>query len=231
MTGAHIRVSQLCKTYEMGTRVVSVLRGVSLQIEPGERVAILGMSGAGKSTLLHLLGGLDAPTEGKVWIDGEDIYRLSPARLAAFRNSRVGFVFQFHHLLPEFTALENVAIPARIAGLGVREARSRAQGLLERVGVAHRADHLPTELSGGEQQRVAIARALVQRPALLLADEPTGNLDTKTGASIHALLDELNQEIGMTLVVVTHNETFASHLSRKLLMRDGLLQELETLQN
>lgn len=231
MQGAKIRVDNLHKTFALGARSVSVLHGVTLCIEAGERVAVLGASGAGKSTLLHLLGGLDAPTSGKVWIDGQDLYQMSPAALARFRNGRVGFVFQFHHLLPEFTALENVAIPARIAGASADEARQRAQALLDRVGVQHRLDHLPSELSGGEQQRVAIARALVQRPALLLADEPTGNLDTQTGASIHRLLDELNQEMGMTLVVVTHNEHFAMHLPRKLWMQDGLLQPHKIEQN
>lgn len=210
----------------MGVRDVPVLRGVSICIEPGERVAILGTSGAGKSTLLHLMGGLDSPTSGGVWVDGQNIAAMTPVALAQFRNMHVGFVFQFHYLLPEFTAIENVAMPARIGGKKEADALESARLLLDRVGLSHRVDHLPSELSGGEQQRVAIARALVQRPRLLLADEPTGNLDTRTGAEVHALLNELNQDMGLTLVIVTHNEELAVHMPKKLYMQDGVLLDV-----
>jgi len=202
-----------------------VLRDITLSIAAGERVAIVGASGAGKSTLLHVLGTLDAPSAGEISIDGQATTRMSSSQLADFRNRTIGFVFQFHHLLPDFTALENVAMPALIAGLDRAKALSRADGLLRRVGLGDRLEHRPGELSGGEQQRVALARALVMEPRLLLADEPTGNLDTKTGEEIHNLIVELNREFGMTLVVVTHNAEFARRMPRVLNMADGKFVE------
>jgi lipoprotein-releasing system ATP-binding protein len=184
---------------------------------------VVGASGAGKSTLMHLLGGLDRPSSGSVRFEGEPIYDYPPARLDAFRNRTVGFVFQFHQLLPEFTALENVMLPARIGRLPVAEAEERAVRLLEAVGLSHRLDHKPGQLSGGEQQRVAIARALVMAPRLLLADEPTGNLDSATSAEIMALLDRMHAEHDLTLVVVTHSEVLAGRMDRIVRMVDGLL--------
>lgn len=191
-------------------------------------VAILGSSGAGKSTFLHLIGTLDLPTAGKIQIDGVETTTLGQVALAQFRNRTIGFVFQFHHLLPEFTALENVAMPALIAGRKHTQAISDASALLARVGLSKRLVHRPGELSGGEQQRVALARALVMKPSLLLADEPTGNLDTRTGAAIHELMIELNQEHGMTMVVVTHNEDMAAQMPRCLRMKDGRIEEDRT---
>lgn len=202
---------------------VDVLRGVDAEIRRGERVAIVGASGAGKTTFMHLLGGLDRPSSGTVTFAGEELYRLSPARLDEFRNRSVGFVFQFHQLLPEFTALENVMLPARIARLPGGEARERAVALLESVGLAHRLAHKPGQLSGGEQQRVAIARALVMEPRLLLADEPTGNLDSVTSGEIFALIDRLHARGNLTVVVVTHSEALASRMDRTLRMSDGCL--------
>jgi lipoprotein-releasing system ATP-binding protein len=203
--------------------MIEVLRGIDLDVRPGERIAIVGASGAGKSTLMHLLGGLDRPSEGSVRFDGEAIFAYPPARLDAFRNRTVGFVFQFHQLLPEFTALENVMLPARIGRLPVVEARDRASRLLIEVGLGHRLDHKPGQLSGGEQQRVAIARALIMAPRLLLADEPTGNLDSTTSGEIMALLDRLHAECNLTLIVVTHSETLAGHMDRIVRMVDGSL--------
>lgn len=213
----------LCKTFDHeGTRI-DVLRDVDLTVQRGEQVAILGRSGAGKSTLLHLLGTLDAPSSGTVIIDGTDTSTLSARALAAFRNRTIGFMFQFHHLLPEFTAEENVAMPALIRRTGRAEAMKQARALLEQVGLSHRLTHRPGELSGGEQQRVALARAIVLRPRLLLADEPTGNLDTKTSDDIHELFTQMQVEHGMTLLVVTHNPELASRMPRRLRMADGRL--------
>jgi lipoprotein-releasing system ATP-binding protein len=194
---------------------------VNLTVEAGDMVAIVGASGAGKSTFLHVLGTLDAPTSGRIQIDEQDLTRMDAAKLAAFRNRTIGFVFQFHHLLPEFTAVENVAMPGLIAGLSRPEAERRATALLADVGLSHRLDHRPGELSGGEQQRVALARALLMEPRLLLADEPTGNLDARTGADIHELLVELNRKRGMTMIVVTHNEDLAARMPRRLHMVKG----------
>ncbi|HEU4612049.1 MAG TPA: ABC transporter ATP-binding protein, partial [Kofleriaceae bacterium] len=182
-----------------------MLEGVDLTLDPGDMVAVVGASGVGKSTFLQILGTLDLPTSGSIKFNGEEITTMSATRLAEFRNRRIGFVFQFHHLLPEFTALENVMMPAMIQRIPVHRARSMAADILGRVGLRHRLTHRPSELSGGEQQRVALARAMVLEPALLLADEPTGNLDRSTGEAIHQLFLELNQERGSTLLVVTHN--------------------------
>jgi lipoprotein-releasing system ATP-binding protein len=223
MAGARLDIHALHKSFDFEGRRISVLRGVDLTVAAGELVAVVGASGAGKSTLLHVLGTLDIPTSGRVVIDGHDMMQLSSRQMAAFRNRTIGFVFQFHHLLPEFTAVENTAMPALISGLPRAEAEARAEKLLQRVGLGHRLTHRPGELSGGEQQRVALARALVMEPRLLLADEPTGNLDRRTGAAIHDLLLELNHERGMTLLVVTHNEDLAVRLPRQLRMVEGRL--------
>jgi lipoprotein-releasing system ATP-binding protein len=223
--GLSVKVEGLFKSYFIGAKRLDVLKGIDLVLNAGEMVSIVGASGAGKSTFLHVLGTLDAPTSGRIAYGDTDVTTLNPVRLSAFRNRTVGFVFQFHHLLPDFTALENCSMPARIAGLSPVEADSRAADILSKVGLAERFDHKPGELSGGEQQRVAIARALIMRPALLLADEPTGNLDTATGESVHELLLSLNRIFDMTVVVVTHNERLASRIPRVLLMADGRLAE------
>ena len=223
MTGARVDIRQLRKSYDHGGRQIEVLRGIDLSIGAGEMVAVVGSSGVGKSTLLHVLGTLDQPSSGSIAYDGVDVTRMAAAKLADFRNHTIGFVFQFHHLLPEFTAVENCAMPALIAGLGRGEAVERATALLDRVGLSHRLTHRPGELSGGEQQRVALARALIMQPRVLLADEPTGNLDTHTGEEIHQLVVELNRERGMTMVVVTHNPEFAARLPRRVRMVDGTI--------
>ena len=219
-----IALSNLTKEYVDGPRVVRVLTGLDLEVAAGERVAIVGESGVGKSTLLHILGTLDRPTSGEVWFDGEELTMKSDRELALFRNREVGFIFQFHHLLPDFTALENVMMPARIAGVAHEMARRRAADLLGRVGLAERVDHKPGELSGGEQQRVAVARALIQAPRVVLADEPTGNLDPATGAGVQELLIELNSERRLTLVIVTHNRDFAAAMDRTLRLAGGGLK-------
>lgn len=218
---AMIEVQGLTKSFATAGMQVDVLRGLDLAIAQGERVAVVGASGAGKSTLMHILGGLDRPTSGSVRFDGSDIFALRGRPLDAFRNSTIGFVFQFHQLLPEFTALENVMMPALIARQSRQQAASSASGLLREVGLGHRLHHKPGELSGGEQQRVAIARALSMAPRLLLADEPTGNLDSGTSDDIFALLDRLHQSRGLTMVIVTHSERLATRLDRTIRMRDG----------
>jgi lipoprotein-releasing system ATP-binding protein len=212
------------KRYVDGPRVVRVLWGLDLAVQAGERVAIVGESGVGKSTLLHLLGALDRPSEGRLLFDGEDVFTRPESALAEFRNREIGFVFQFHHLLGDFTALENVMLPSMIARRPAAETRARARELLERVGLGHRMGHRPGELSGGEQQRVAVARALGQRPRLLLADEPTGNLDPVTGDEVQQLLLELNREHGSALVVATHNPRLAAAMERTLRLSDGRLE-------
>ena len=216
-----IQVQQLFKSYGNGTKRVEVLKGVDLTFSQGEKAAIVGASGVGKTTLLHVLGTLDQPTAGKVLYEGKDIFNLNEKDLALFRNREIGFVFQFHHLLPEFSALENTMMPCLIQGLTKREASARAEVILNLVGLKERLSHKPGELSGGEQQRVAVARALVLGPKVLLADEPTGNLDTKTGESVFDLLQELNQIKGVTLIVVTHNLKLAEKLSRQIQLVDG----------
>ncbi|HEY4241615.1 MAG TPA: ABC transporter ATP-binding protein [Kofleriaceae bacterium] len=224
--GARIEVKNLGKTYLHGGGALSILEGVNLSLDPGEMVAIVGASGMGKSTLLQILGTLDLPTTGTILFDDEDLTTMSPARLAVFRNQRIGFVFQFHHLLPEFTALENVMMPALIQKLDKERARKAALDILGRVGLASRTTHRPSELSGGEQQRVALARAMVLGPSLLLADEPTGNLDRGTGEKIHELFIDLNKERGSTLLIVTHNPSLAALMPRVLRMEDrGRLTE------
>lgn len=200
---------------------LTVLNDVSLNIEQGEFVAIAGPSGAGKSTLLHLLGALDFPDTGQVRLMDQEVFRMSRKKQAAFRNRHMGFVFQFHHLLPEFTALENVCMPLWIAGTGKQEAARQAEAILKTVGLAHRSGHKPGELSGGEQQRVAIARAIVHKPSVIFADEPTGNLDTANAQAVHELFLELSRLYNQTFVIVTHNEQLAAMADRTLMMKDG----------
>jgi len=218
-------VRDLRKSFFHMGRTLDVLRGIDLDLEEGEVVGIVGPSGAGKSTLLHCIGTLDAPTSGTITLDGEDIGRLNGTRLAALRNRTIGFVFQFHHLLPEFNALENAMMPGLIQGRSRREMEERARALLEEVGLGARLMHRPGELSGGEQQRVALARALVLEPKLLLADEPTGNLDSATSGAIHELFFEVNRQRNTTIVVVTHNPSFAEQMPRTVKMRDGRIEE------
>jgi lipoprotein-releasing system ATP-binding protein len=214
-------VENVKKSFVHEGRTVPILRGIDLRIDEGEMLCIVGPSGAGKSTLLHLLGTLDLPSEGKIFYGGEDVTGYSSAKLADFRNRSIGFVFQFHHLLPEFTALENVMMPGRIRGEPQAELMRRATELLSEVGLAERLTHRPGELSGGEQQRVALARALIMNPRLVLADEPTGNLDTGTGRAMHELLFRLNQTRGTTFLVVTHSRELADQMPRLVHMLDG----------
>jgi len=218
----HIRLCGLKKSYKKGESEVEVLKGIDLSIEVGDKIAIVGASGAGKSTLLNIIGALDRPSSGEVLYKSKPIFTMDDKKLAAFRNKKVGFVFQSHHLLPEFSAVENVMLPALIGGGGdYARARSRAEDLLRDVGLGARLDHRPGELSGGEQQRCAIVRALMQEPAVLLADEPTGNLDSNTGREVFKLLLKLNKEKKITLLIVTHNEELAAQMSLRLTMQDG----------
>jgi lipoprotein-releasing system ATP-binding protein len=216
-----LQVQDLCKAYASNGTVTEVLNRVNLTVCTGDLLAIIGPSGAGKSTLLHILGTLDHPTGGHVLYRESDLFSRTPADLARFRNKRIGFIFQFHHLLPEFTAHENTCMPAIIAGGDVRQYREKARDLLERIGLGNRMHHKPGELSGGEQQRVAVARALIMDPELVLADEPTGNLDSHTGGEVFDLLLELNAQMRTTLIIVTHNEEFARRMPRCITLRDG----------
>ncbi|NIA28985.1 MAG: ATP-binding cassette domain-containing protein [Actinobacteria bacterium] len=217
-----LRVFDLHKSYKMGKAgSLHVLKGINLQVREGEIIAIVGPSGVGKSTLLHLIGGLDWPTKGRVEIDGKDMFRYDNEKLSKLRNQTVGFVFQFHHLLPEFTALENVMMPGLIGRLDNKQLKKRCLTLLEEVGLADRLNHRPGELSGGEQQRLAVARALTNNPRLLLADEPSGNLDVHTANSLHRLLWQLNKKYNQTLIIVTHNKELAEQADKIIELYDG----------
>ncbi|CAM3604288.1 lipoprotein-releasing ABC transporter ATP-binding protein LolD [Rahnella victoriana] len=220
-----LQCENLCKTYQEGKMHTDVLRDVSFAMQPGEMMAIVGTSGSGKSTLLHLLGGLDSPTSGEVIFKGQSLNAMSSSAKSELRNRELGFIYQFHHLLPDFTALENVAMPLLIGKKKSAEVQERAMAMLEAVGLQHRSNHRPSELSGGERQRVAIARALVNNPSLVLADEPTGNLDQRNADSIFELLGELNVRQGTAFLVVTHDLHLANRLTRQLEMRDGKLQQ------
>jgi len=200
---------------------LQILKGVDLDVKRGEIITIIGASGAGKSTLLHIIGTLDRPDHGTIRLNNVDVHKLSSKKLSSFRNEQIGFIFQFHHLLPEFSALENICIPAFIAGKGKKEAESKAFELLELLGLSDRANHKPNELSGGEQQRVAVARAMVNEPAIILADEPSGNLDSNNAENLHRLFVDLRDTLNQTFVIVTHNENLANLADRKVLMKDG----------
>ena len=220
---AVLRCQNLGKRYEEGPQTVDVLTGVELELLPGERVSIVGSSGSGKTTLLNLLGGLDTPSQGSVWLDGEELSALNEKARGLLRNRAMGFVYQFHHLLPEFSALENVCMPLLIGRTSIGEARRKASALLERVGLGHRLSHKPAELSGGERQRVAIARALVNEPKLVLLDEPTGNLDQHTAHGIQQMMLELSTSLRTSFLVVTHDQSLAAQMDRTLRLEDGRL--------
>jgi len=225
--GSILRATGVMRTYDDGTFTVPVLKGVYLRVEPGEQVAIVGSSGSGKSTLLHLLGGLDVPTSGQVEIDGQDLFKLSETERGELRNRAIGFVYQFHHLLAEFTALENVAMPLLIRRAPNHEALKQAGEMLARVGLEDRLHHKHSQLSGGERQRVAVARAAVTRPLVVLADEPTGNLDRENAESVYELMLQLNRDLGTTLIVATHDIALAQRMDRMLRLEDGVLNAVK----
>lgn len=220
-----VQVENLQRSFMMGHQIVHVLNGITMTVQRGEMVAIIGASGAGKSTLLHILGTLDRPTKGEVLFEGKNMFKANETALASFRNRRIGFVFQFHHLLPEFTALENAYLPALIQKIPKHTAIETAISLLSEVGLSHRLHHKPGELSGGEQQRVAVARALIRRPDLVLADEPTGNLDTQTGDELFGLLRKLNETHETAFIIVTHNEKLSHQTDRLIHLQDGQILE------
>ena len=221
-----LTVDNVEKVYDGGSRGVAALRGVSFTADDGDFIALMGPSGCGKSTLLHLLGGVDRPTRGRVLLDGAELSALDEEALARLRRTKIGFVFQFFNLLPTLTVIENVALPLLLDAAGEREARSRAAELLDRVGLAARASHFPAELSGGEMQRAAVARAIIARPRIVLADEPTGNLDSENGAQVMSLLADLNTELGITIILATHSEEAATKAKRIVRMRDGLIESI-----
>ena len=225
--GAKIEIKSLAKTFVKDSHRIEVLKDLELTIGAGESLAVLGVSGAGKSTLIHILGTLDRPTSGTVLYDGVDAFRWDEKRVARFRNQSIGFIFQFFNLLPEFTSLENTMMPALLQGMPRREARERAQIILNGVGLGDRMNHIPGELSGGEQQRAAVARALIMNPEIILADEPTGNLDKATGIKIEDMLVNLNRTQGVTLIVVTHNKSLADRMSRRIGLADGRICAIE----
>jgi len=220
-----LEIRNLAKSFTLNHHIIEVLRGIDLKVQKGEFLSIIGASGVGKSTFLHLLGALDSPSQGEIIFEGVNISQLGESALAEFRNRKVGFVFQFHHLLPEFTALENAAMPAMIQGVSRKESLFMARKMLDEVGLAHRLEHKPGELSGGEQQRVAVARALLLNPSLILADEPTGNLDSRTSLEIFKMLRKINLEKKITFILVTHNEKIAIQGDRLLEMVDGTVKE------
>ena len=220
-----ILLKNLSKTFFKDSNKIEVLRGLNLEIKQGESLAILGVSGAGKSTLIHILGTLDHPTEGRLFINGINVFEWEEKKIANFRNCTIGFIFQLNNLLPEFTALENAVMPALISGMNKKQALEKANYLLDEVGLGHRVKHKPGELSGGEQQRVAIARSLIMDPEILLADEPTGNLDTETGKKIEDILVNLNETKNITLIVVTHNKMLAERMSGRIGLRDGKIYD------
>jgi lipoprotein-releasing system ATP-binding protein len=222
-----LEVKNVSKRFQEGSIDTQVLKDVDLQVFKGEQLAIVGTSGSGKSTLLHIMGTLDRPTSGSVIMLGEDLYSLSARRQSEVRNQDLGFIYQFHHLLPEFTALENVSMPALIQGRNRKEVEAEATALLERVGLGHRLTHTPAEMSGGERQRTAIARALINKPKLVLADEPTGNLDASSGEAVYELIQELANQLGTAFVVVTHDTKLAARMDRQVQMKDGYLQPQE----
>ena len=226
MSNVVLEAKNVVKHFTDGKSTVEVIKGLSLKVHAGEFVSIVGSSGSGKSTLLHVLGGLDRPTEGQVWLNGQRFDHMGEAERGYLRNQHLGFVYQFHHLLPEFTALENVAMPLMLReGTNYKDVKAQAEYLLNRVGLSHRLTHKPGELSGGERQRVALARALVAKPALMMADEPTGNLDRKTAVKIFELLSDLRQEFNMAMLIVTHDEQLAQSADSILHMQDGLWAE------
>ena len=226
-----VSIDNLCRSFQMGKQTVHVLNGITMTLARKEMVSIVGASGAGKSTLLHIMGTLDRPTSGKVLFEEKNMFRVSETALAGFRNRSIGFVFQFHHLLPEFTALENTYLPALIQKIPKQQAVDAAKSLLSEVGLSHRLHHKPGELSGGEQQRVAVARALIRHPDLVLADEPTGNLDTHTGDELFELLRKLNHTPGTAFVIVTHNEKLSLQTDRLIQLQDGQIIEDRCLKN